>query len=202
MEWGNFKWPQVGESQVATRAQAWCEYDYNRSRHSEIEQTPLERFLSGPDVQRPSPDPETLRIAFTRADWRTQRSSDGTLVIKGCRFEIPSRYRHMQRVLVRYAAWDLKYVWLVDDRTDDVLCRLFPQDKAANASGVRRPLEPVALRRGGSLLTAEGVPPLLARSLARQAATGLPPCLPMDAGSDDSSNDDSDESSDDKGNVR
>jgi putative transposase len=181
--------------------QAWCEYDYNRSPHSEIGQTPLERFLAGPDVQRPSPDPETLRVAFTRADWRMQRSSDGSVVVKGRRFEIPSRYRHMQRVLVRYAAWDLKYMWLVDDRTGEVLCRLFPQDKAANASGVRRPLEPVARRRGGSLLTAEGVPPLLTRSLARQAATGLPPCLPMDAGCDDSSNDDCDELSDDKGNT-
>ena len=48
--------------------QAWVEYEYNRQLHSEIGQSPLARFLAGPDVSRPSPDSAALRLAFTRAD--------------------------------------------------------------------------------------------------------------------------------------
>jgi transposase InsO family protein len=33
--------------------QAWSEYQYNRAVHSETGQTPLARFLAGPDLQRP-----------------------------------------------------------------------------------------------------------------------------------------------------
>ena len=44
---------------------------------------------------------------------------------------------------VRFAAWDLTQVHLVDPHTGTVLCRLFPQDKAANASGRRRGLLPI-----------------------------------------------------------
>jgi putative transposase len=93
-------------------------------------------------------------------------------------------------LLVRYARWDLTQVHLVDERTGEVLCRLFPQDKALNARGVRRPLEPLARRIGTTLLkpapcvdwhAAAGIAPLLSKLLAQQAATGLPPpYLPLD----------------------
>jgi transposase InsO family protein len=46
--------------------QAWVEQDYNRKRHSEIDDTPLARFLAGPAVTRPCPDAAALRLAFTR----------------------------------------------------------------------------------------------------------------------------------------
>jgi AAA domain-containing protein len=55
-----------------------------------------------------------------------------------------NRYRHFTRIEIRYASWDLTQIHLVDDRTGQVLCRLFPQDKAQNASGWRRSLEPIA----------------------------------------------------------
>ena len=118
--------------------QAWGEYEYNRKVHSEIGQAPITRFLAGPEVTRPSPDSDTLRLAFTRTDHRTQRKSDGTLVIEGRRFEIPNRYRHLSRIEVRYAGWDLGFVHLVDERTGKALSRLYPQDKTENASGLRR----------------------------------------------------------------
>ena len=118
--------------------QAWVEYEYNRKHHSEIDTTPLTRFLAGPAVMRPSPDSAALRLAFTRTSSRAQRKSDGTLVLEGRRFELPNRFRHLTRVEVRYADWDLTTVHLVDDRTGQVLCRLYPQDKAKNASGLRR----------------------------------------------------------------
>ena len=162
--------------------QAWSEYQYNRAVHSETGQTPLARFLAGPDVQRPSPDSAALRLAFTRTERRTQRLSDGTAVIEAHRFEVPNCYRHLTRLLVRYASWDLTHVHLVDERTAEVLCRLFPQDKAQNARGVRRPLDPVANRPGNSLRSVPGIAPLLSKLLAQQAATGLPPpYLPMEA---------------------
>jgi hypothetical protein len=90
-------------------------------------------------------------------------------------------------------------VHLVDGRTGHVLCRLFPQDKAANASGLRRPLEPIAnppifdqpLARKPAVPPVSGIPPLLAELMARQAATGLPPAyLPMnDDGTEDDDGD-------------
>jgi transposase InsO family protein len=152
---------------------AWYEYDYNRIIHSETRQTPMDRFLAGPHVSRLEPDEAGLRLAFTRSERRTQRFSDGTIVIKGRRFEVPNCYRHMNRLVVRYAAWDLSYVHLVDERTSEVLCRINPQDKVANARGVRRPLEPVMSRT--SLRSDPGVPPLLRSLLNKQADTGLPP---------------------------
>jgi hypothetical protein len=48
-----------------------------------------------------------LRLAFTRPDHRMQRKSDGTVVIEGRRFEIPNRYRHLTRLEVRYAGWEV-----------------------------------------------------------------------------------------------
>ena len=47
--------------------QAWVEHEYNRTSHSEIGEAPLARFLAGPDVTRPCPDSDALRLAFTRS---------------------------------------------------------------------------------------------------------------------------------------
>jgi putative transposase len=154
--------------------QAWVEYEYNRKLHAEIGQTPIARFLAGPEVTRPSPDSAALRLAFTRTDRRTQRKSDGTVTIEGRRFEVPNRYRHLSSFEVRFASWDLTQVHLVDERTGKVLCRLFPQDKTQNASGLRRPLEPVS---APPITTppATGMAPLLQKLLEQQAETGLPP---------------------------
>jgi putative transposase len=153
--------------------QAWVEPDYNRKVHSEIGETPLDRFLRGPSVMRPCPDSPALKLAFTRTEQRTQRRSDGTITIEGRRFEVPNQYRHLARLEVRYATWDLTQVHLVDERLGKVLCRLFPQDKTANANGLRRSLEPVSAEPAAA--PASGMAPLLARLIERQAATGLPP---------------------------
>jgi transposase InsO family protein len=168
--------------------QAWCEYDYNRAVHSETGEVPLARFAAGPDVLRPSPDSAALRLAFTRTEQRRQRASDGTLVIAAHRFEVPNCYRHLRELAVRYASWDLSQVHLLDERSGRILCRLYPQDKQANARGVRRPLEPLAAApaappaAGAACARADGaLAPLLAKLMARQAATGLPPAyLPKD----------------------
>ena len=77
-------------------------------------------------------------LAFTRSAHRTHKKSDGTIIIEGRRFEVPNRYRHLNRIEVRYAGWNLGLVYLVDERTGHVLARLYPQDKTQNASGPRR----------------------------------------------------------------
>ncbi len=153
--------------------QAWVEHEYNRKHHSEIATTPLRRFLDGKDVGRPGSSSEALRQAFCAQERRTQRKSDGTISLEGQRFELPSRYRHLDHVTLRYASWDLSWVHLVDDRTGTVLCRLYPLDKAANADGMRRTLEPLTTTIAA--VPSPELPPLLAKLVAAQAQTGLPP---------------------------
>ena len=177
--------PDLTLSVLNEATQAWVELDYNRKLHSEIGAAPITRFLAGPDVTRPCPDSDALRLAFTRTDHRMQRRSDGTIVIEGRRFEIPNRYRHLTRLELRYAGWDLGLVHLVDERTGTVLGRLYPQDKTQNASGLRRSLDPIANGSATPMPSdvepATGLPPLLARMLDQQAASGLPPAyLPKD----------------------
>lgn len=168
-------------AQLNELTQAWVEGEYNRKRHSELGTTPLRRFLDGKDVGRPSPSSEALRQAFCADDRRTQRKSDGTISLDGRRFEVPSRYRHLHQVTIRRASWDLSWVHLVDERTDTVLCRLYPLDKAANADGHRRTLEPLAPTDPAAGPPAPETPPLLARLVAAQERTGLPPAyLPKD----------------------
>ncbi len=95
---------------------------------------------------RPSPDAAQLRLTFARTERRAQRRSDGTVVIDARRFEVPNALRHLDRVLVRYARWDLSQVHLIDEHSGQICARLYPLDKSANANGIRRPLEPVATR--------------------------------------------------------
>lgn len=155
--------------------QAWVELEYQRAVHSETRQSPLERCAQGPDVGRRCPDSNALRLAFTTEERRTQRKSDGTVTIAGQRFEIPARYRLLSRIAVRYASWDLTHVHLVDERTGTVLARLYPLDKAKNADGRRRTLEPGLLDGVMSPPSPSGIAPLLRQLMTDYAATGLPP---------------------------
>ena len=161
--------------------QAWVEMEYQRRIHSETRQSPLERCAAGPDVGRPSPGSNALRLAFTAEEHRTQRKSDGTVSLNGQRFELPARYRQLARIAVRYASWDLTHVHLVDERTGTVLARLYPLDKAQNADGRRRTLTPGLL--DPATLAApprSGIAPLLRQLMTDYAATGLPPAyLPL-----------------------
>ena len=155
---------------------AWVEYDYHRTMHRELGCTPLERYLEGPDVGRPCPDSDTLRRAFRIELTRTQRLSDGTVSLDAHRFEVPTRFRHLKQLCLRYARCDLSNIDLIDPRTGTRLCPLYPLDKSANASGERRrrsaaPLaDPTSPPAGGGQIA-----PLLKKLLAEFAATGLPP---------------------------
>jgi transposase InsO family protein len=152
---------------------AWIELEYNRTLHSEIGQTPVHRYLNDKDVGRPCPDTEKLQLAFTTEVTRTQRRSDGTLSLEGIRYEIPSRYAHLEKLSVRYASWDLSSVYLSDFKTGAVLCRLYPQDKKKNAEGHRAPKTPAA--SSPEPVAAPGMAPLLKKIIQQYATTGLPP---------------------------
>jgi len=153
--------------------QAWVEMEYNRSLHEELGASPLTRLLQGPDVSRPGPDSDLLRRAFTVRETRKQRRSDGTVQIGGVRFEVPSLFRHFDRLYIRYCSWDLSFAYLVDQRTDNQLAIILPLDKKKNGLEQRR-----ALAQADPSPTvsdpAEPIPPLLRKIMNNYAATGLP----------------------------
>jgi hypothetical protein len=154
---------------------AWVEMEYNKTRHSELGSSPIERMLKGPDISNPAPDLDAIRLAFTVRDSRIQRKSDGTIQIKGIRFEIPSRFRHIRRLYIRYAGWDLSCAYLVDGRTGDLLSKVYPLDKTANASALRRTLQTAPECELAEKIDSDPLPPHLRRILADYAQTGMPP---------------------------
>jgi hypothetical protein len=125
---------------------------------------------------RNSADFESLIQAFTAQSSRTQRHSDGTISVESLRYEVPSHYRHLKRVSIRYAAWDLSHVYLADERSGRILSRLYPQDKRRNADGRRRRKDPIGPSAGPIVeSSSEQMAPLLRKLIAEYAATGLPP---------------------------
>lgn len=155
--------------------QAWGEMEYNRKIHSEISETPLNRFLNAKDVSRQAQDVTTLKLAFREDVKRKQRKSDGTFSLDGKRFEIPSAWRSLTKLTIRYAKWDLSQVHLVDDRTEKLLCAVYPVDKLSNSDGRRRIIAPPTQN---TELTED--PPLLKKLIEEYSATGLPPAyLPL-----------------------
>jgi transposase InsO family protein len=156
--------------------QAWVDLEYNRTKHSETRQKPLDRFMSGPSVARPSPSSEDLTAAFRHQVTRTQRRSDGTITIDGVRFELPNRFGHLRQVTVRYARWNLRSVHLVDPRTDTLLAPIYPLDKTRHADGRRRVLRPGPQTEApASSDKRKDLAPLLRKLVAEYAATGAPP---------------------------
>jgi len=168
--------------------QAWTEIEYNRAVHRELSMSPVERFSKAPDVLRPSPSSQAIREAFRLQTTRVQRQGDGTISLDGVRFEIPARFRHFRRVVVRYARWDLGRIDLVDPQNGTILAPIYPLDRAANADGRRSAIEP---DRGpdddepddGTLADStpddggpdKPLPPLLKRILDEYSASGAPP---------------------------
>jgi hypothetical protein len=169
--------------QLNEATQIWVESEYHRKVHSETDQTPAQRYINGKDMSRPAPSATQLHEAFTIQINRRQRQSDGTLTVDGVRFEVPSRYRSLRQVCVRYASWNLSHVYLSDPRSGQVLCKLYPVDKHKNADGRRRHKTPLLdnTKSKQSYEPSGQMAPLLSKLIAEYAATGLPPAyLPKD----------------------
>lgn len=178
--------PNLTLAQLNEASFAWAEGEYQVTVHRELnEATPLQRFMSGPDVLRECPDSESLRRHFRIEVKRTQRRSDGTVSLDGVRFEIPQAFGHLRELTVRYARWDLSRADLVDARTGSIQATIYPLDKTRHADGRRRLINkptgvssrPVATLKDGTRTTAspsDTQAPLLRHLLAEFAATGLP----------------------------
>ena len=159
--------------------QAWAEMEYNRKIHSETKMSPIDRFLKSTNMGRPAPSYSDLKRAFMCEQSRSQRISDGTISVEGKRYEIPVRFRHIQRISIRYARWDLSQVFMVDPRSSKVICQIYPVNKTLNSDGKRRAIDPVCDIQ--QIPEDEAVPALLEKLISDYSATGLPPAyIPED----------------------
>jgi putative transposase len=175
--------PELTLELLNTATQAWVEEEYQRKSHSEIHESPLDRYLRGPSVRRECPSSDALRRAFRTEITRKQRRSDGTVTVDGIRFEVPAAYRTLVELRLRVARWDLSSVGLVDPRSGNPLATLLPLDKARNAEGLRRVVPAGAAHEPSSHV---GIAPHLRALMADYAATGLPPAyLPKHESTDD-----------------
>jgi len=158
--------------QLNQYTQAWVEGDYHQKSNRALKgQIPIDCYLNHQNVGRDCPDSEQLRRVFRRQATRKQRRSDGTISLEGKRFEIPNAYHALIDITVQYAVWDLSVIDMIDPDTASILTPLYPQNKSANANGLRRqrivkPQEPE--------LGSSPTPPLLQKLLNEYAATGLP----------------------------
>jgi putative transposase len=156
---------------------AWVEGDYHQSVHRETGMTPLARLRTAPSVGRASPSMDALRDAFRIERRRKQRRGDGTCTLEGVRLEIPSHYRHIEHVRLRYARFDLSRVSMIDPHTGVELCRLRPLDRHKNADGRRAHVLPQAPEPPKP----SGIAPHLSRLMAAFEKPGKPPAyLPYD----------------------
>lgn len=161
---------------------AWIELEYHQKKHSELNTTPIARYIEGPDLSRPCPNTEHLREAFCTTQIRKQRRSDATFTLLGTRYEVPAAFRHLVELKIRYARWDLSKVILVDPHSDQNIALLYPQDKSANASGQRKALQSTTKSLEVQPINSTGMAPLLKELMAQFAATGLPPAyLPKES---------------------
>ena len=155
---------------------AWIERDYHRRGHRELATTPLARLLDSDDASRPCPATDALTAAFRITVTRILRRSDATVSVEGVRYQVPAPWRHLRELHLRVARWNLASVDLVDARSAERLCTLYPLDKRANAGALRRRTVPGANDGGANADAGEHEPaPLLKRILHDQDATGLPP---------------------------
>ncbi|MBE7448188.1 MAG: hypothetical protein HS111_04690 [Kofleriaceae bacterium] len=68
------------------------------------------------------------------------------MTIAGVRYEVPSRYRTLERLSVRYASWDLSMVHLVDNRRRRAPRAAVPADRIKNGAQSRRVVAEVSER--------------------------------------------------------
>lgn len=153
--------------------QAWVEQDYHRVEHRELGVSPLKAYLDTQNVSRQCPPTQTLKESFCRQTTRKQRRSDGTISVEGKRFEVPSAYRHIEQLSIGYVQWDLSRVQLLDSKSKQVIAQLYPLDKSANSSGMRKSYQ--SKPDTPKLPTHTEPPTLLQNLLDQHAQTNLPP---------------------------
>jgi transposase InsO family protein len=108
--------PELARSEVSTLAQlnesllAWLEVVYHRKLHTEIGQSPLDRFRQQTHPSVRSVDPTTLRQAFLhRAERKVAKTA--TISFQSNRYRVPN-YLCGQTIEVRYDPFDLSQLEL------------------------------------------------------------------------------------------
>ena len=106
--------------------QVWVEQslssDPRRDRHATAA-----TLSQAADVGRACPDSANSTTRLRCTVTRRQRRSDGTLSLAGKRFELPSRYRHLERpAITGMPAGISARSDLIDPHTQAVLCSLLP----------------------------------------------------------------------------
>lgn len=152
---------------------AWVEREHNQRIHAETNDTPYHRFLNAKSVLRASPSHEELINKFRGEVSRKQRRSDGTIMLEGIRYEIPSRFRNLSEVYVQFARWNPTNAHLLDPETGKLLAKIFPLDKARNANQHRAT---VLDAPDTSYESDNKASELLQKYMQEIAATGMP-CL-------------------------
>ncbi len=151
---------------------AWVEMEYNKKHHDGINMSPINKFIQGTNVARNSPTTSTLHFAFTTQVTRIQRRSDGTVQVDGIRFEVPARFRHIPKLVLRYQSWNRSMMFIIDEKNETLLATIYPVDKQKNATGERRCLETVISQN--DFISDNPIPPLLKNFLEDFSATGMP----------------------------
>lgn len=112
--------PELNHAEVTSLAQlnqsllAWLEVVYHRKLHSEIGQSPLERFRQQPQTTTRPVDPASLRQAFLHRAHR-QVTKTATISFQGNRYRVPD-YLRGQTIELRYDPFDLSQLelWFQD----------------------------------------------------------------------------------------
>lgn len=160
----------------------WIEQEYNANVHSELKQSPVNKWLESEKVTRPSPSLTVLRQCFRREIVRRVRRSDATFTIDSKRFEIlPLAYRGQRKIHIQYAKWDFTNVDLVDPKTKVILTPAYPIDLKQNSDRKRQVIS--EMKKDDS----HDIPPLLQKMMSEFAMTGIPPAyIPLSETQNDS----------------
>ena len=79
----------------------WLEQEYQRRRHSALDMSPLDKYLSQVSQVKMVEAPASLKLLFLKRDYRKVRH-DGTVSLHNHLFEVPPHYIG-QKIELRYA---------------------------------------------------------------------------------------------------
>ena len=81
----------------------------------------------------------------------------------------------MKHMTIRYAAWELSTIHMVDPETSVILAPLYPQNKSANANGLRKQRQSTSgTKPQQQTLFFNETSPYLKKLMSEYAATGRP----------------------------
>lgn len=178
---------QVTIKELNEYTQVWVQRGYNHTIHSEIQQTPWQRYYEGEaNLSRTQWEHDDIVCSLMRQESRKLRGQDGTLSVESIRFQVPSLYHDLERFLVRYAKWDLTRVYLVCPITDRILVQLHPVEKNKNAQGKRPARHQYQTFHQSDEEAEEQLAPVLEELMEEHQKSGLPfPYLPYDLSEED-----------------